>query len=155
MIAVIAVIARDRKTVALIVPGPCSKLCQPMFTKKVQPQTAEKPERAALKNPPILYDRTQKVIHEIESKLGERLITYWNSPSGSICSNDVVGLYGILGSMGKVAEGVTTTRAVHERAGRMGIDMPITAAVHSVLYEGKHPRDAVNDLMLRSPKGEH
>ncbi len=61
----------------------------------------------------------------------------------------------ILASMGKVAEGVTTTRAVHDRAGRMGIDMPITAEVYRVLYEGKHPRDAVNDLMLRSPKGEH
>jgi glycerol-3-phosphate dehydrogenase (NAD(P)+) len=61
----------------------------------------------------------------------------------------------ILGSMGKIAEGVTTTRAVHDRAGRMGIDMPITAEVYRVLYEGKHPRDAVNDLMLRSPKGEH
>jgi glycerol-3-phosphate dehydrogenase (NAD(P)+) len=61
----------------------------------------------------------------------------------------------ILGSMGKVAEGVTTARAVHDRAGRMGIDMPITAEVYRVLYEGKHPRDAVNDLMLRSPKGEH
>ena len=33
--------------------------------------------------------------------MGERLITYWNSPSGSICSNDVIGLYGILRSMGK------------------------------------------------------
>ena len=56
--------------------------------------------------------------------------------------------------MGKVAEGVTTTRAVHDRASQMGIDMPITAAVYRVLYEGKDPRTAVNDLMLRSPKGE-
>jgi glycerol-3-phosphate dehydrogenase (NAD(P)+) len=88
------------------------------------------------------------------------LITTCFSPHGR---NRLVGerlahgevLPDILGSMGKVAEGVTTTRAVHDRAGRMGIDMPITAAVHSVLYEGKHPRDAVNDLMLRSPKGEH
>jgi glycerol-3-phosphate dehydrogenase (NAD(P)+) len=60
----------------------------------------------------------------------------------------------ILADMGKVAEGVTTTRAVHDRAGRMGIDMPITAEVYRVLYEGKKPRDAVNDLMLRSPKVE-
>jgi glycerol-3-phosphate dehydrogenase (NAD(P)+) len=32
--------------------------------------------------------------------------------------------------------------------------MPITTAVYQVLYEGKDPRDAVNDLMLRSPKKE-
>jgi glycerol-3-phosphate dehydrogenase (NAD(P)+) len=60
----------------------------------------------------------------------------------------------IRASMSKVAEGITTTRAVHERAGQMGIDMPITAEVYRVLYEGKDPRSAVNDLMLRSPKKE-
>jgi glycerol-3-phosphate dehydrogenase len=32
--------------------------------------------------------------------------------------------------------------------------MPITAEVYGVLYEDKDPRAAVNDLMLRSPKGE-
>jgi hypothetical protein len=74
-----------------------------MFKRQPQaPPAPQKPERPELKHPPILYERTQKVINEIEEKLGERLITYWNSPSGSICSNDVIGLYGILRSMGKV-----------------------------------------------------
>jgi len=54
-----------------------------------------------VKNPPILFEKTQKVIAQIEDKLGERLITYWNSPNGSICGNDVVGLYGVLRSIGK------------------------------------------------------
>jgi glycerol-3-phosphate dehydrogenase (NAD(P)+) len=57
-------------------------------------------------------------------------------------------------SMAMVAEGVYTARSVHEKALRMGVDMPITAEVYRVLYEGKDPRTAVNDLMLRSPKGE-
>jgi glycerol-3-phosphate dehydrogenase (NAD(P)+) len=56
--------------------------------------------------------------------------------------------------MSMVAEGVYTAQAVHERAVRMGLDLPITAEVYRVLYEGKGPRAAVNDLMLRSPKGE-
>jgi glycerol-3-phosphate dehydrogenase (NAD(P)+) len=60
----------------------------------------------------------------------------------------------ILAGMSMVAEGVTTTRAVHDRAARMGIDVPITAAVYRVLYEGTDPRDAVTELMLRSLKGE-
>lgn len=47
-------------------------------------------------------NKTQKLIREIESKLGEPLITYWNSPKGSICQNDVTGLYGVLRSTGKV-----------------------------------------------------
>jgi glycerol-3-phosphate dehydrogenase (NAD(P)+) len=60
----------------------------------------------------------------------------------------------ILAGMSMVAEGVYTARSVHERALQMGIDMPITAEVYRVLYEGKDPRAAVDDLMLRSPRGE-
>jgi glycerol-3-phosphate dehydrogenase (NAD(P)+) len=60
----------------------------------------------------------------------------------------------VLGGMTMVAEGVYTARSVHQRALQMGVDMPITAEVYHVLYEGKNPRTAVNDLMLRSPKGE-
>jgi hypothetical protein len=58
--------------------------------------------RPALKNPPILFEKAQSVTRQIESKLGQRLLTYWNSPNGSICDNDVVGLYGILQSIGKI-----------------------------------------------------
>lgn len=58
--------------------------------------------RPTLKNPPILFEKTQSVIRQIESKLGQPLLTYWNSPNGSICDNDVIGLYGILQSIGKV-----------------------------------------------------
>ena len=61
----------------------------------------------------------------------------------------------ILGGMHMVAEGVSTTRSVYERAERMGIDMPITTEVYRVLYEDKDPLAAVNDLMLREPRGEH
>jgi glycerol-3-phosphate dehydrogenase (NAD(P)+) len=63
-------------------------------------------------------------------------------------------LEAIRATMNMVAEGITTAQAVHERAGLLGLDMPITAEVYRVLYEGKGPRDAVNDLMLRSPKKE-
>ena len=66
------------------------------------PAPPHRPEKPEPKNPPVLFEKTQKVIGQIEEKLGERLITYWNSPSGSICSNDVIGLYGILRSIGKV-----------------------------------------------------
>ena len=60
----------------------------------------------------------------------------------------------ILAGMSMVAEGVSTTRSVHDRARRMGIDMPITAEVYRVLYEGKDPRAAVVDLMLREHRHE-
>jgi len=64
----------------------------------------QKSPEIAVKTPQVLTDRTQKVIGQIESRLGAPLITYWNSPNGSICSNDVVGLYGILQSVGKVEQ---------------------------------------------------
>jgi glycerol-3-phosphate dehydrogenase (NAD(P)+) len=61
----------------------------------------------------------------------------------------------ILASMTMVAEGVYTTRSVHDKAAQMGIPMPITTEVYRVLYEQKDPKQAVSDLMLREPKGEH
>ena len=54
----------------------------------------------------------------------------------------------------KVAEGVSTAKAVHDRGALMGLELPITEQVYLVLYEDKHPRDAVNDLMMRKLKGE-
>ena len=58
----------------------------------------------------------------------------------------------ILAGMVNVAEGVPTTRSVHALACRRGIDMPITAELHRVLFEGKNPGSAVSDLMVRLPK---
>lgn len=56
--------------------------------------------------------------------------------------------------MNDVAEGITTTRSVHEQALTLGVEMPITAEVHAILFEGKPPREAVGALMLRDPKFE-
>jgi glycerol-3-phosphate dehydrogenase (NAD(P)+) len=60
----------------------------------------------------------------------------------------------IRAGMAMVAEGAFTARSVYERARQGGLEMPITAEVYRVLYEGKDPRAAVTDLMLRHPKGE-
>jgi glycerol-3-phosphate dehydrogenase (NAD(P)+) len=60
----------------------------------------------------------------------------------------------ILAQMSQVAEGVYTTRSVHDKAARMGLDMPITSEVYRVLYEDKSPAAAVQDLMMREPKSE-
>jgi glycerol-3-phosphate dehydrogenase (NAD(P)+) len=60
----------------------------------------------------------------------------------------------VLGEMRMVAEGVETTRAAHALAQREGIEMPIVAEVHAVLFEGRPPDEAVRNLMLREPKPE-
>jgi glycerol-3-phosphate dehydrogenase (NAD(P)+) len=60
----------------------------------------------------------------------------------------------ILGGMYMVAEGVDTTRAAHALARKAGIEMPIVAQVHAVLFEGRTAKDALEMLMLREPKPE-
>jgi len=60
----------------------------------------------------------------------------------------------ILASMDAVAEGVLTSRSVHEYAEKLGIEMPITSEVYHVLFEDKNPEEATSALMLRPPKGE-
>ena len=55
-----------------------------------------------LRVPPMMYEKTQRIIGLLEKELGEQVITYWNSSKGSICSNDVIGLYGVLRGIGKV-----------------------------------------------------
>jgi len=63
-------------------------------------------------------------------------------------------LHDILAEMKHVAEGIDTTRAAHALAARERIQMPIVAEVHSVLFEGRPARDALDNLMLREPKPE-
>jgi glycerol-3-phosphate dehydrogenase (NAD(P)+) len=60
----------------------------------------------------------------------------------------------IIASMNAVAEGVKTTRAAHELAARMGVEMPIVAAIYSVIEEGVTARDAVTQLLRREVKAE-
>jgi glycerol-3-phosphate dehydrogenase (NAD(P)+) len=53
-----------------------------------------------------------------------------------------------------VAEGVRTTVAACALAERAGVDMPIARQMKAVLHEGKAPRDAVDELMIRTLKRE-
>jgi glycerol-3-phosphate dehydrogenase (NAD(P)+) len=60
----------------------------------------------------------------------------------------------ILAEMVMVAEGVDTTRSAYDLARRTGVEVPIIAEVHKILFEGKDPLTACHDLMTRDPKGE-
>jgi glycerol-3-phosphate dehydrogenase (NAD(P)+) len=60
----------------------------------------------------------------------------------------------ILEEMGQVAEGVKTTLSANELATKIGVEMPITQEVHSILYENKPAREVVMSLMRRSLKKE-
>jgi glycerol-3-phosphate dehydrogenase (NAD(P)+) len=52
--------------------------------------------------------------------------------------------------LGHVAEGVATTRLIHQRASLLGVEMPIVAAVHQILDGGKTPQECAAILMARN-----
>ncbi|MBU6429431.1 MAG: NAD(P)-dependent glycerol-3-phosphate dehydrogenase, partial [Cyanobacteria bacterium REEB65] len=53
----------------------------------------------------------------------------------------------ILASLQQVAEGVATTRTVHEMAQARGVYMPITDGAYQVLFEGVAPKTVLAGLM--------
>ncbi len=90
--------------------------------------------------------------------LGDLVLTC----TGELSRNRTVGLRlgrgetlsEILASMTQVAEGVRNTLAVDELAHAQGVEMPITAQMRRLLFEGKSPREAMVDLMTRQLKQE-
>ena len=64
-----------------------------------QPETPT--ETPKIKQPPVLFNKTQVLISKIAASLGGTFIAYWNNPKGSVCHNDVVALYEILERIGK------------------------------------------------------
>jgi glycerol-3-phosphate dehydrogenase (NAD(P)+) len=93
------------------------------------------------------------------SGIGDLVLTC----TGSLSRNRTVGfelgrgrkLSEILASLdGKVAEGVRTTRAALGLARKLGVEMPITEQMGLILDEGKDPKEAIRDLMLRPSRDE-
>ena len=60
----------------------------------------------------------------------------------------------IVSGMKMVAEGVSTTQAARALAARHQVEMPLLEQVYQVLFEGKAPRQAIGDLLLREAKRE-
>ncbi len=92
------------------------------------------------------------------SGLGDLVLT----ATGDLSRNRKVGLFLAQGltlaqavdSLGHVAEGVYSARTVHQRAQALGVDMPITAAVVSLLDGRLKVGEVVQQLMGRGPRGE-
>lgn len=60
----------------------------------------------------------------------------------------------ILHRLGHVAEGVYTVREVHHLAQRLGVAMPICAAVYRILYEHIPATEMIAELLNRAPNQE-
>lgn len=53
-----------------------------------------------------------------------------------------------------VAEGVKTSISAYELGKKLNIELPIINEVYEVLFKNKNPKQAVYDLMTRTPKSE-
>ena len=92
------------------------------------------------------------------SGIGDLVLTC----TGDLSRNRQVGLrlgrgeklQAILADMQMVAEGVKTAEAVYRWSRELGIELPISEQVYSMLYEDKEPAQAVQELMQRELKEE-
>ncbi len=60
----------------------------------------------------------------------------------------------VLSGMVMVAEGVRTTRSAVGLSQRFDVEIPIAEQVHEILFNDKPVKEAIRDLMVRSPKPE-
>jgi len=57
--------------------------------------------------------------------------------------------------IGMVVEGAYTCVSALQLSAKTGVDMPITEAVHAIIYDGISPKEAVGALLNRAVKQEH
>jgi glycerol-3-phosphate dehydrogenase (NAD(P)+) len=92
------------------------------------------------------------------SGLGDLMVTCFSRHSRNRNVGERLGhgesLQDIVGSLSMVAEGIPTTRSAKECAIRLSVDTPIINVVHSVLYEGVAPAEAMARLMARDLRAE-
>ena len=90
--------------------------------------------------------------------LGDLVVTCMSQHSRNRHLGELLGrgrtLDDALASMNMVAEGVKTTQSAHDLAARHGVEMPITEAVHAILFGGKTCAEALFELMARAPRHE-
>ena len=92
------------------------------------------------------------------SGIGDLVLTC----TGDLSRNRTVGLKlgegkklsQILNEMDMVAEGVKTTKSVHDLVSKMDVEMPILDQVYQILYKEKECSTAVSDLLTRDLKVE-
>ncbi len=93
------------------------------------------------------------------SGIGDLIVTCMSKHSRNRHVGEQIGrgrtLEEILGEMVMVAEGVKTTRSVHQLSKKLKLEMPISEQVYEVLFHNKNPHEAVAELMTREAKDEH
>jgi len=91
--------------------------------------------------------------------VGDLIVTCTSPHSRNRSLGEEIGrgasLNDVVDEMDMVAEGVRTTQSLYDLARRHDVEMPITEAVHGILFDGREPREMMTQLMNRSAKREH
>ena len=92
------------------------------------------------------------------SGIGDLIVTCMSKHSRNRFVGEEIGkgkkLKQVLNEMKMVAEGVATTESTHELAKKLGMELPIIEQVYKVLFLGKNPHRATENLMTRVLKEE-
>ncbi|MEK4028955.1 NAD(P)H-dependent glycerol-3-phosphate dehydrogenase [Pseudobacillus sp. FSL P4-0506] len=90
--------------------------------------------------------------------IGDLIVTCTSVHSRNWRAGNMLGkgqkLQDVLDNMGMVVEGVRTTRAARQLSLKYEVEMPITEALYRILFEGKEPKAAVDELMARMKTNE-
>ncbi len=93
------------------------------------------------------------------SGVGDLIVTCMSRHSRNRFVGEQLGkgrkLTDILDEMIMVAEGVATSKSAVDLALKHHTEMAIFSEVYNIMFEGKEPHQATEDLMTRSIKGEH
>jgi len=92
------------------------------------------------------------------SGLGDLIVTTMSRHSRNRYVGEQIGkgrtLADIRAEMRMIAEGVDTTRSAHDLAARADVEMPIVDQMYEILFNGKDPILATQELMTRQAKNE-
>ena len=93
------------------------------------------------------------------SGFGDLIVTCLSQHSRNRKVGQAIGegesLNSIQNRMKMVAEGVLTTKSVHQLRLKYNLEMPIHEAMYEILFMGKNPKDSVSELMNRKLSNEH
>ena len=90
--------------------------------------------------------------------IGDLIVTAMSKHSrnrnfGELLAKDIT-VQEAMDQIGMVVEGVRTADSVKSLAEKYDVQMPISMEIYRLIYEEKDPKEAVKDLMGRSPKPE-
>lgn len=92
------------------------------------------------------------------SGMGDLMVTCFSKHSRNRAVGQAIGEGKTLDeaekSLGMVAEGIKNTISAYEIGKKLNIELPIINKMYAVLFEGKSPLEAVNNLMERCPGHE-